>query len=50
LTGSAGELIRELQAYQELGVSHLQLWIDPITQETIESFAPILTALRERNS
>ena len=45
MTGTTDELVEELLAYEPLGVSHLQLWVDPLTPKTIEGFAPIIERL-----
>jgi hypothetical protein len=34
-----------LRAYADLGISHIQLVMDPITAESIEAFAPVLEEL-----
>ncbi len=47
LTGSSDDLVKELLAYRTLGIRHVQLWLDPLTPETIERFAPILEQLAD---
>lgn len=45
LKGTAEELARDIGAYANVGISHVQLVIDPITVASIESFAPVLEML-----
>jgi hypothetical protein len=35
----------ELRKYAAMGISHVQLVLDPITVETITEFAPVLEEL-----
>lgn len=44
LTGDADSIVRELHAYAAEGISHIQIWLEPNTIESIEAFAPILEA------
>ncbi len=43
--GSAQEIARRLHEYAELGVAEVQLVVDPITLESIQSLAPVLAEL-----
>ena len=43
--GSAQEIARRLYEYAELGVAEVQLVVDPITLESIQSLAPVLAEL-----
>lgn len=45
LTGSPEELASKLRAYADVGVSHLQVWLEPATLDGIDAFAPVLEAL-----
>ena len=45
LRGSAEQIAAGLRAYAQLGIGHLQLVLDPITAESIESLAPVLALL-----
>jgi alkanesulfonate monooxygenase SsuD/methylene tetrahydromethanopterin reductase-like flavin-dependent oxidoreductase (luciferase family) len=45
LQGSTEEIAAGLRAYAGLGIGHLQLVLDPITAESIESLAPVLALL-----
>jgi alkanesulfonate monooxygenase SsuD/methylene tetrahydromethanopterin reductase-like flavin-dependent oxidoreductase (luciferase family) len=45
LRGSAEELAAELRRFASEGISHVQLVVDPITIESIESLAGMLEAL-----
>ncbi|MEO6350783.1 MAG: LLM class flavin-dependent oxidoreductase [Candidatus Limnocylindrales bacterium] len=45
LKGSAEEIARDLAAYAAVGVSHIQLVMDPITVESIEACGPVLERL-----
>ena len=47
LRGSPEEIARSLRAYADLGISHLQLVLDPITIDAIERLAPVLERLRK---
>jgi hypothetical protein len=48
LGGSPEEMAANLRAYADHGVSHLILWLEPNTLESIEAFAPVLEALGDR--
>jgi hypothetical protein len=41
----AERLADELRAYAREGVSHVQLWLEPNTLESLEAFAPVLALL-----
>jgi len=43
--GTPVEIARRLRAYAELGVAEVQLVVDPITTESIQSLAPVLAEL-----
>jgi probable F420-dependent oxidoreductase len=43
-TAEAVAIIRE---YADAGISHLQVWLDPGTVAGIDTFAPVLSALRD---
>ncbi len=45
ISGSPAAVADELGAFAELGVSHLQLIIDPITEASIEAMGPVLERL-----
>lgn len=45
LGGDPAELAANLRAYSDEGVSHLILWLEPNTLESIEAFAPVLEAI-----
>ncbi len=45
LRGTAEELARDIGAYADVGIAHVQLVLDPITVASIESFAPVLEVL-----
>jgi alkanesulfonate monooxygenase SsuD/methylene tetrahydromethanopterin reductase-like flavin-dependent oxidoreductase (luciferase family) len=45
LAGSPAAVADELRKYAEMGVSHVQLVMDPITVESITEFAPVLEEL-----
>lgn len=45
LTGSPEAMADALRQYADLGISHIQLVMDPITVESIEEFAPVLERL-----
>jgi alkanesulfonate monooxygenase SsuD/methylene tetrahydromethanopterin reductase-like flavin-dependent oxidoreductase (luciferase family) len=45
LTGTNEELARAIARYADVGISHVQLVVDPITVESIESLAPMLEHL-----
>jgi alkanesulfonate monooxygenase SsuD/methylene tetrahydromethanopterin reductase-like flavin-dependent oxidoreductase (luciferase family) len=46
LTGSPDELADQLRAFESAGAAHVQLVVDPITRESIEWLADVLTAVR----
>jgi alkanesulfonate monooxygenase SsuD/methylene tetrahydromethanopterin reductase-like flavin-dependent oxidoreductase (luciferase family) len=43
--GSAGEVAEQIAAFAAVGAAHVQLVVDPITRESIEWFAEVLTIL-----
>ena len=45
LAGPPERLAEELRAYAREGISHVQLWLEPNTLESIEAFAPVLELL-----
>jgi len=45
LAGRPEHLAEELRAYAREGISHLQLWLEPNTLESLEAFAPVLELL-----
>ena len=45
LTGSPAAIAAELRTYADMGISHVQLVMDPITVEAITEFAPVLEEL-----
>jgi alkanesulfonate monooxygenase SsuD/methylene tetrahydromethanopterin reductase-like flavin-dependent oxidoreductase (luciferase family) len=45
LTGSPEELAAQIRAFTAARVSHMMVWIDPVSVEGIEAFAPVLAAL-----
>jgi alkanesulfonate monooxygenase SsuD/methylene tetrahydromethanopterin reductase-like flavin-dependent oxidoreductase (luciferase family) len=47
LTGSPDEIAHGLRAFADLGISHVQLVIDPITLGAIEELAPALERYRQ---
>ncbi len=47
LRGTTDELAETLRAFARIGIGHVQLVLDPNTVESIEAFAPVLTALDE---
>jgi alkanesulfonate monooxygenase SsuD/methylene tetrahydromethanopterin reductase-like flavin-dependent oxidoreductase (luciferase family) len=46
ISGSPAEIAAGLKAYGDVGVSHLQVWLEPNTPEGIAAFAPVLEELR----
>jgi alkanesulfonate monooxygenase SsuD/methylene tetrahydromethanopterin reductase-like flavin-dependent oxidoreductase (luciferase family) len=46
LTGSADELADQLREFEAAGAAHVQLVVDPITRDSIEWLADVLTAFR----
>ena len=45
VSGSPEEIARSLRAFADVGVSHVQLVIDPVTPAGVEALAPVLEAL-----
>jgi hypothetical protein len=45
LTGEPEEIAAELRRFAAAGVSHVQLWLDPLTADGIEALAPVLAEL-----
>jgi alkanesulfonate monooxygenase SsuD/methylene tetrahydromethanopterin reductase-like flavin-dependent oxidoreductase (luciferase family) len=45
LTGSPEELAEQLAAFAAAGAAHLQLVVDPITQDSIEWLGQVLAVL-----
>ncbi len=45
IQGSPAQMAEALAAFGEAGANHLQLVLDPITEETIAALGPVLTAL-----
>jgi alkanesulfonate monooxygenase SsuD/methylene tetrahydromethanopterin reductase-like flavin-dependent oxidoreductase (luciferase family) len=45
LTGSPSTIADELRTYAGMGISHVQLVMDPITVGSITEFAPVLEEL-----
>jgi probable F420-dependent oxidoreductase len=45
LRGTPDEIAAELRAYASEGISHVQIYLDPMTLAGVEAFAPILEAL-----
>jgi alkanesulfonate monooxygenase SsuD/methylene tetrahydromethanopterin reductase-like flavin-dependent oxidoreductase (luciferase family) len=45
LTGSVAQIADGLRAYAAAGLAEVQLVVDPITQEAVESLGPVLTEL-----
>ncbi|MFL5759157.1 MAG: LLM class flavin-dependent oxidoreductase [Thermomicrobiales bacterium] len=45
LKGTPEEIAAGLRAYGDLGISHIQIVLDPITRQGIEDFAPLLEEL-----
>jgi alkanesulfonate monooxygenase SsuD/methylene tetrahydromethanopterin reductase-like flavin-dependent oxidoreductase (luciferase family) len=46
LTGSPDELADQLREFEAAGAAHVQLVVDPITRQSIESLADVLAAFR----
>ncbi|MDQ2682417.1 MAG: LLM class flavin-dependent oxidoreductase, partial [Chloroflexota bacterium] len=46
LSGSPAEIAAGLRAYGDVGISHLQVWLEPNTPAGIAAFAPVLQELR----
>ncbi|MFN8593855.1 MAG: LLM class flavin-dependent oxidoreductase [Thermomicrobiales bacterium] len=45
LTGTPEELAAQIRAYTDARVSHMMVWIDPVSESGIEAFAPVLEIL-----
>jgi len=45
LRGTPEEIAAELRAYAAEGISHVQVYLDPMTLAGVEAFAPVLEAL-----
>jgi alkanesulfonate monooxygenase SsuD/methylene tetrahydromethanopterin reductase-like flavin-dependent oxidoreductase (luciferase family) len=45
ITGEAEEMAQQLRAFADIGVSHLQVSLQPCTVEGVEAFAPVLERL-----
>ncbi|MGE3796994.1 MAG: LLM class flavin-dependent oxidoreductase [Thermomicrobiales bacterium] len=45
LTGSTDELARQIRDYSRARCDHLIVWLDPVSLESIEAFAPVLDLL-----
>ena len=45
LSGSPEELAQHLRGYAAEGITHLQIWIAPLTLDGIAAFAPVLELL-----
>lgn len=43
--GTPAELAAKLRAYQDAGVEHMMIWVDPNDLAGIEAFAPVLDAV-----
>jgi alkanesulfonate monooxygenase SsuD/methylene tetrahydromethanopterin reductase-like flavin-dependent oxidoreductase (luciferase family) len=46
LSGSPADIAAGLLSYGDVGVTHLQVWLEPNTPEGIAAFAPVLQELR----
>ena len=46
LVGTADELADQLREFEAAGAAHVQLVVDPITRDSIEWLADVLTAFR----
>lgn len=46
ISGSPPEIAAALRAYGDVGVSHLQVWLEPNTPAGIAAFAPVLEEMR----
>ncbi len=49
LSGSPSELADHLRAFEAAGCAHVQLVVDPITRDSIEWLADVLTDFRRAN-
>jgi len=47
LTGSVDEIAAGLRAYADAGISHLQVFLEPMTPAGIAAFAPVLELLEQ---
>ena len=47
LTGTPEDLAAALRAYADVGITHVQLVLEPCTPAGIEAFAPVLEQLRQ---
>lgn len=45
IEGSADDIAGALRAFADIGIGHVQLVLDPISRESIESLGPVLEAL-----
>jgi len=45
LVGEPEELAGKIRAYSAGAVEHMMIWLDPMTVEAVEAFAPVLEAL-----
>jgi alkanesulfonate monooxygenase SsuD/methylene tetrahydromethanopterin reductase-like flavin-dependent oxidoreductase (luciferase family) len=45
IEGSPGEIAAALRSFAEIGLGHVQLWLEPNTVTGIEAFAPVLELL-----
>jgi probable F420-dependent oxidoreductase len=50
LTGTPEELAAQIRTFADAHVTHLMIWIDPVSAAGIEAFAPVLEALDEGDS
>lgn len=46
ITGDAGEIAEQIQAFADLGISHILIWLVPATIEGVDYLAPALEMLR----
>lgn len=49
LSGTSEEIAEGLRAYESEGVSHLQIYLDPMTPASIAAFAPVIEGLGIRD-
>ena len=45
ITGTPDEIAGVLRRYSRIGISHVQIVLDPNTREAISAMAPVLAAL-----
>ena len=45
LTGSAEQLAEQIRGFTRARVDHLVIWIDPVTPDALDAFAPVLELL-----